>query len=118
MTKLLSNTQNKVTLRWLFDNLPWDLWAWFLGIVLTAVGAGIALGQVGVVRELIGRPPGVASSPTQEDPRIEQLIKGHNERLQELQKGLIQEEYAAGGGCARWVRSSEVGGKSQKRHRP
>jgi hypothetical protein len=97
MARRPPNAPGKVTLRWLFEFLPWDLWAAFAGLMLAAFSFGIAVGQTEFAHDITGRlkPRSVNSAS---DPRIEQFIKAHNDRVSEMQKAILSEESSSGFG--------------------
>jgi hypothetical protein len=87
----------EVTLAWLFHNVSWKFWSSMAGLLLTLFVAGIYVGQVGWVRQL-AHLPSQPAAPLREtvDVQLEQMTRGHNERLLQFQKSIAeQESYAA-----------------------
>ena len=46
--------ENKISLGWLWQNLPIEYWLWFINLLVAAFLLGILLGQIHWVRELVG----------------------------------------------------------------
>ncbi|HEV2199700.1 MAG TPA: hypothetical protein VGR73_07755 [Bryobacteraceae bacterium] len=89
----------KVTIRWLIDHVGWGAWTVLGTIVLGAFLGGVSLGQVAWVRELFHAPQSPEPSAGARQPldvQMDALNKGHNERVLQLQKGIIEEESGAG----------------------
>ena len=50
-----SDLPDPVSLGWLFRNVSWKVWTWFVAALITAFTLGVALGNTTFVRELLGR---------------------------------------------------------------
>lgn len=66
ITEMVTFMPDKITLKWLWQFVPIQFWMWFVGVVAAAFVAGIFVGQISVVRELIGKKT-PASSPLQRE---------------------------------------------------
>jgi hypothetical protein len=91
---------DRITIKWLFENLPWDLWMWLAGMVVAGFVLGTGVGQIEIVREFLGRPtPKIVDAPKaipqQLDTRLQQLTEAHNQRLAGIDKGIIDAEAKA-----------------------
>ena len=88
----------KVTLSWLVQHVPLRLWLSALGIVFVVFVGGIHVGQLGLVREFLGKTP-VLEPKAIEAPvlqeRIDRLPEGYNTNIRQITSQILQHEEAA-----------------------
>ena len=86
----------ELTLAWIWHRLPFGKVTAIIAFLIAIFLGGIAMGQLSFVKELTGHTDGksapVVISPEKAQAEIDELIKGHNERRMQLQKGIIDEE--------------------------
>ncbi len=98
-TKLESPEFEKVTLQWLVRHLPLRLWISAMGIVAAVFFAGVQIGQIGLVRELLGKPSlaqGTTIEPAVLQNRIDRLTEGYSKNIAQITAQILFEEQAAG----------------------
>jgi len=54
----------KITLKWLWQYVPIHFWFWFGSLIVSAFVAGVFVGQLSTVQELIGKGPHKIAQPT------------------------------------------------------
>ncbi len=93
----------KVTLAWLYKNIPVSAWLSLAASLVVAFGFGATVGSTTFVRELLGKSPFTAKSAAASQmssdelkQRIDQLIQGHNVNVNSITKSIAEEEQAAG----------------------
>jgi len=47
----------KVTLAWLYKNVPWQLWTAAIGLLVASFWAGVEFSDLSIIREIRGKPP-------------------------------------------------------------
>jgi len=89
----------KVTLSWLWQNVPASIWLKFIGVLVFVFILGLYTSGIPNIKNLLRHVPGLKIDlvvPPETRKSLEQevtsLIKAHNERLAELQKQLLNEE--------------------------
>jgi hypothetical protein len=98
-TKLESPEFDKVTLLWLVHYLPLKLWISALGIVAFVFVAGMQVGQIGLVREFLGKPSlpqATTIEPSVLQNRIDRLTEGYTKNVAQITAQILSEEQAAG----------------------
>lgn len=93
----------KVTLAWLYKNIPVLAWISLVGSLVIAFGFGVTFGRTTFVTELLGKLPLATQKVTTPqissealNQRIDQLVQGHNVNVNSLTKSIAEEEQAAG----------------------
>lgn len=89
---------SRVTIRWLVEHVGWNQWAKAIGFVVAVFIGGLYMGQVGWVRELLPLHQTAEAIPDSQrkiETQLDQLTKGHNERMAELGKAVVEEEHFA-----------------------
>jgi hypothetical protein len=81
-----------VTMSWLFRHVPLSFWLWALGTVATFFSAGVAAGQTGFVRELLGYSSAPALSSESLRERVDELTRGHNQNVAALTAAIVDAE--------------------------
>ena len=61
---------DKVTLPWLWKNVPASFWVWVAGVLFAVLSLGVYLGQTSWVQELIGKKQAVISSQQTTSPIV------------------------------------------------
>lgn len=88
---------DKITLLWLVHHLPLKLWISAIVLATALFLAGIKVGQVSVVRELLGAPaPGASIEPSVLSVRIDQLTESYGKNVATITAQIVAEEEAAG----------------------
>lgn len=95
--KLDSPEFDKITLPWLVHHLPLKLWMSAVGVVVIVFAAGVQVGQISVVRELLGKPALQATiEPTVLTDRIDRLTESYSKSVAQITAQIVSEEQAAG----------------------
>jgi len=101
ISKSASSEFEKVTLLWLVHHVPVKLWLSAIGILFVVVFAGIQIGQISFVREILGRLPASNAFPAEPlviQERIHRLTEGYNLNKRQIMSQILwHEEYAAKG---------------------
>jgi len=88
----------KVTLLWLVHHIPLRLWLSALGIVFLIFVGGIHVGQLGFVREFLGKPS-IIEQRAIEVPvlqgRIDRLTEAYNTNIRQITSQILQHEETA-----------------------
>jgi Skp family chaperone for outer membrane proteins len=91
----------KVTVAWLFHNVPAKFWIWLIGIFIAIFITGISAGQTNIAKDLFGfktregvQQPQLSSEEVKN--KIDQLIKGHSENVARIQAAILEEEKLTG----------------------
>ncbi len=91
----------KVTLAWLWHNVPYSFWISVCTGMFAAFSIGVTIGQTTLAQEWFGKksisPPLIQPALSNEEvkSKLDQLIQGHNVRRQKLTEAIINEQHDA-----------------------
>jgi hypothetical protein len=81
-----------VTMSWLARHVPVSFWLWAVAIVAAAFSTGVAAGQTGFVRELLGYSTAPPLSTESVREHVDELTRGHNENVAALTSAIVDAE--------------------------